>query len=213
MEGDENSVFYHKICSIRQRRSFISSISTSQGFQYTTDRDIEKSFINHFEEIYLDKRRDLWLIDNLSWTAIKETTQVDLCKSFSEEEIYNALKNSPKNKSPGPDGFTMEFLKFSWKYTNKNILDIFNDFHKNGIINKNVNSTYIALIAKKENCYAPSDYRPISLTTSLYKLIAKVLAERLKLILPDTISENQLAFVRGKQITDAILIANEAVDY
>ena len=74
MEGDENSAFYHKICSVKQRRSFISSISTTQGVHYITDRDIEKTFIDHFGEIYLDKKRDLWLIDNLPWTPIKETT-------------------------------------------------------------------------------------------------------------------------------------------
>ena len=47
----------------------------------------------------------------------------------------------------------------------------------------------------------------------MYKLIAKVIAERLKQLLPDIISKNQLAFVRGRQITDVILIANEAVDF
>lgn len=57
-----------------------------------------------------------------------------------------------------------------------------------------------------------SDYRPISLTTALYKLIAKVVAERLKTTLPDTREPNGL-FVRGRQITDAILIVNEAVDF
>lgn len=51
-----------------------------------------------------------------------------------------------------------------------------------------------------------SDYRPISLTTSIYKIIAKVLAERLKLVLPQTISQNQLAFVKSRQIIDPILL-------
>ena len=93
------------------------------------------------------------------------------------------------------------------------ILNIFRDFHTNGIINKAVNETYIVLVAKKEKCTKTSDYRPISLTTVVYKLIAKVLAERLKATLPHTVSENQMPFVKGRQITNAILIANEATDY
>lgn len=78
-------------------------------------------------------------------------------------------------------------------------------FFQNSIVNKNVNETYIALIAKKEKCIKATDYKPISLTTSLYKIIAKTLAERLKQTLPSSISENQLTFVKNKQITDVIL--------
>ena len=58
----------------------------------------------------------------------------------------------------------------------------------------------------------PKDFRPISLTTSFYKIIAKTLANRLKPTLPESISENQLAFVKGRQIIDTILMANEVVD-
>ncbi|TYK08561.1 LINE-1 retrotransposable element ORF2 protein [Cucumis melo var. makuwa] len=58
----------------------------------------------------------------------------------------------------------------------------------------------------------PSYYRPISLTTSLYKIMAKALANRLKVTLADTVAENQKALIKGRQITDAILIANEAID-
>lgn len=95
----------------------------------------------------------------------------------------------------------------------ENILDIFRDFHSNGIINKVVNATYIALIAKKEKCSCAFDCRPIRLTTTLYKLLAKVIADRLKNTLLEMVSENQMAFIRGRQITDAILIANEAINF
>ncbi|KAA0056910.1 LINE-1 retrotransposable element ORF2 protein [Cucumis melo var. makuwa] len=76
-----------------------------------------------------------------------------------------------------------------------------------------MNNTYIALIVKRKDYSVPKDFRPISLTTSIYKIIAKTLANRLKLSLPDTISGNQLTFVKNRQITYAILMANEAIDY
>ena len=91
-------------------------------------------------------------------------------------------------------------------------MNIFQDFHKKDIINNNVNNKYIAPINKKDKCSMPSDYKPFSLTTSLHKIMVKALANNLKATLADTVAENQMAFIKGSQITDAILIANEAID-
>ncbi|KAA0026124.1 LINE-1 retrotransposable element ORF2 protein [Cucumis melo var. makuwa] len=102
--------------------------------------------------------------------------------------------------------------KKHWNNLKGDLLNVFKDFHKKGIVNNNINNTYIALINKKDKCNMPSDYRPISLTTSLYKIMAKALGNKLKTNLPDTVAENQMAFIKGRQITDAILITNEAID-
>ena len=58
-----------------------------------------------------------------------------------------------------------------------------------------MNETYISLIAKKDKCRTDADYRPINLTTSVYKILAKTLATRVKLLLPHTISSHQMAFI------------------
>lgn len=63
----------------------------------------------------------------------------------------------------------------------------------------------LPLIAKKEKCNITTDYRPISLATIIYKLIAKTMAKRLKETLPHTVSDFQMAFVKGRQITNVIL--------
>jgi hypothetical protein len=68
------------------------------------------------------------------------------------------------------------------------------------------------MIPKVECPQRLGDYRPISLVGCLYKVLAKVLANRLREIIGSVVSDSQSAFVRGKQILDGILIANEASD-
>ncbi|PNX59990.1 cysteine-rich receptor-like protein kinase, partial [Trifolium pratense] len=77
---------------------------------------------------------------------------------------------------------------------------------------KGINSTFIALIPKVDSPQRLNDFRPILLVGSLYKILAKVLANRLRLVIGSVISESQTTFVKDRQILDGILIANEVVD-
>lgn len=79
------------------------------------------------------------------------------------------------------------------------------------MINTSKNSTCIALIPKKDDLIGPKDFRPISLIGSVYKIIAKVLAKRIRDSMGDLISTSQGAFVKDRQILVEILIANECV--
>lgn len=86
------------------------------------------------------------------------------------------------------------------------------DFHRNGKLTRGINTTFIALIPKVETPQRLNDFRPISLVGCLYKILSKVLANRLRMVMSSVISETQTAFVKDIQILDGILIANEAVD-
>ncbi|XP_057418742.1 uncharacterized protein LOC130712948 [Lotus japonicus] len=92
------------------------------------------------------------------------------------------------------------------------VVKFFDDFHNTWKLVKGLNATFIALIPKHNNPSAVTDFRPISLIGSAYKLISKVLASRLQRVAPLLVSENQFAFTHGRQISDCILIANEVVD-
>ena len=91
-------------------------------------------------------------------------------------------------------------------------MEVFREFFDSGVVNAKTNATFICLIPKKLNSISVKDFRPISLVTSLYKVLAKILSLRLKRVLGETLDSSQEAFVQARQILDMVLIANEVVE-
>ncbi|KAL4282916.1 hypothetical protein GQ457_16G008630 [Hibiscus cannabinus] len=132
---------------------------------------------------------------------------------FTEEEIQFALGTVESSKAPGPDGFNMRFLKKFWPSLKDEILDFFCKFYKGEVLDFSFNHSFIVVIPKNHNPNTIEDFRPISLVSSVYKLLSKVLVIRLGSVLEGIIGDQQFAFCPGKQILDCSLIANEVIDF
>ena len=100
------------------------------------------------------------------------------------------------NTAPRMDGFIDGFFKRAWGIVGTNVCTVVLQFFHNGKFLRQLNSTLITLIPKKLSATCVIDFRPIALCNVLYKIIAKVLANRLQLILPDLVSMSQNAFIR-----------------
>ncbi|XP_062151970.1 uncharacterized protein LOC133860363 [Alnus glutinosa] len=134
-----------------------------------------------------------------------------LLRPFTKAEVSFALSQMHPFKSPGSDGFAACFYQKSWATVGKVVSQAVLHYLNGGPFNVATNSTNIMLIPKFSSPSWLTNYRPISLSNVLYKLIAKVLVNRLKLVLPHAISPEQSAFILGRLITDNILVAFETL--
>ena len=131
---------------------------------------------------------------------------------FSEAKVQAALMDMNGDKAPRPNGFTLAFWKNCWEFVKENILEMFKEFYEQNVFLKSLNNTFFVLLPKKGETEDLGDFRPISLLRGLYKLLAKVMANRLKKVIGKVVSPDQNVFVKGRQILDVSLIANEVID-
>ncbi|GJX44705.1 RNA-directed DNA polymerase, eukaryota [Tanacetum coccineum] len=129
------------------------------------------------------------------------------------DEVKRAVWDCGANKSPGPDGFTFEFFCKFWKTLDQDVFQAVSDFFENGHIPRGCNASFIALIPKIHDAKIVKDFRPISLIGSIYKIITKILANRLCNVLPCLISEVQSAFVSNRNILDGPFILDELLQW
>jgi hypothetical protein len=117
------------------------------------------------------------------------------------------------SKSPGPDGFNFAFIKEFWDLLKGEIRIMFDQFHGNVCLPKDICSYFLTLIPKVACPQSLGDFRPISLLGCLYNLVAKVLAARLSKVLGDLIPNTQSTFLKGRQLVDGVVVVNEVIDF
>ena len=132
-----------------------------------------------------------------------------LSSEFTADEIKIAVFQMGPTKAPRLDGMNALFYQKFWHVVGDSVIAAVMDYLHMGCMALDINHTNIVLIPKVKEPKKMSDFRPISLCNVIYKIILKVLANRLKQILPRVISLIQSAFVLGRLITDNVLVAYE----
>lgn len=142
-------------------------------------------------------------LDSIQLPSLSETQLVNLNVPFSESEITATIKSLPNGKSPGPDGFSNEYLKLYQPILVPHLCSTFNYVMTGGSIPaENMQATIVTLPKPGKSPDIPANFRPISLLNSDLKLYAKVLARRLFTVLPSLINKDQVGFIKGRQAPD-----------
>lgn len=151
------------------------------------------------------------MVEGLDWSPIVIEKSSWLERLFMEE-IRSVVFKMDREKASGHDGFTMAYYHSNWIVVKEDLISVFHEFFATTVIGKNINSTFITLVPKKDRSVKVTDFRPISFVTSVYKILTKVLSKRLGSIVWDIILDSQSVFVGGRQIINATLVANEVVE-
>jgi len=177
------------------------------GVQNVRDA-VFQPFSSHYKVTDLDRPG----MEGLQFRQLCMVESGSLIRPFTLEEVKQAVWDCDSFKSPGPDGISFGFLKKFWPELKDDFMRFVLEFHRNGRLIKGVNATFISLIPKVDSPQRVNDFTPLSLLGCMYKVLAKILANRLQVVIGSVVSDSQSAFVMGKQILDGILVAYEAVD-
>lgn len=190
-EGDRNTKFFHMLVKVRRTHNKIFSIKNMEGDLLTDQESINKEAIGHFSksfngEVLLDQ--DLQSIMDIIPTYVKEQHNRMLLSVVSMEEVKSTVFGMGSDKAPGLDDFPALFFQKFWDILASDLWEVVEESRKGGFVLKDFNNTFIALIPKKENISIFNDFSSTSLCNTVYKVISKVIANRLKRILEEVIS-------------------------
>lgn len=131
----------------------------------------------------------------------------------TEEELLFIMKSFQKDKSSGLDSWTIDFFIHFFDIKKSDLLNMVEESRTMGSIPHLITSTYITLIPKKKPTLSFRDYRPISLCNTIYKIISKIIAVRMREILSMHISLDQHGFLKDRNIIEAVAITQEGLHF
>ena len=173
------------------------------------EEDVKIRFCNYYASLFTitnPSQAQLEVVLQNMPRKVTDEMNEELDIPFIVEEISAALSQMCPIKAPEPDGVPVAFFQKHWKSVSKGVLPTYLHILNEGGNIASLNHTYIALIPKVEKPRNVIEFRAISLCNVIYRIIVKTIANKLKYMLHDIISQTQSTFIPNKLITDNVVI-------
>lgn len=197
--GVEDTKFFHAVATERYRINTITSLETTRG-RIALDHSEKAAILWDSYRARMSKTEDPEMLFNLQDLVKTHENLGWLADPFTREEIDRIIKRMPNDKAPRPDGFNGLFLKKCWHIIKDDIYALCEDFYNGNLDIQSINSCLITLVPKINNPMGVNDFKPISLLNSVLKLLTKILAKRLQMVIIPLIHKNQYGFIRSRTI-------------
>jgi hypothetical protein len=177
---------------------------------------IAKSFTRFFQEKYAKIGVDLENVQKLAahiQTDGSQATGMDYEAPFTLSEIYNAIHSGGHNRAPGRDGLGLGFYKATWEVIREDLGSILNEMFFEGTITAQQKQGIIVCLPKTKTMLTPGDRRPITLLNTDYKLVTRMIVQRLRPIIEKYLSKTQYCGVPGNTILVAVATVRDTIAY
>ncbi|XP_015159877.1 uncharacterized protein [Solanum tuberosum] len=209
-EGDCNSKYFHSLLRGRRRRLFIHRVVREDGEWIQGNENIAEAACEHFQQIFTgeDKFIHEGPLDCIP-RMLNQDHNARLIALPTIDELKEVVFSMNPTSAAGPDGMSGCFFQKCWQIIKYDLLAVILAFFNGQMIPKYFSHSCIVLLPKVNNPNKLSEFRPISLSNFTNKIISKLLSLRLGPILPNLISLNQSGFVKGRSISENIMLAQE----
>ncbi|KAL5561445.1 hypothetical protein UlMin_031192 [Ulmus minor] len=211
LEGDRCTRFFFLTALTRRKFNRIDCIKDEAGNWLSSRDQIGEAFMQRFLSVYDNPEPVEICLDNLISATMSDEQNNVLIRVPDEDEIRTTIFKMGSFKAAGPDGLPALFFKSYWDSVGKDVIAAVRDFFENGNLHQSINSTNIVLVPKIKHPTTINHYRPIAVCNVIYKVISKLLADRLRPFLSSLICPTQNAFVPGRSIHDNSVLIQEVI--
>lgn len=208
-QGERNTRYFHVTATSRKRRNTVCALKNESGEWVEDPAALQTLVTEFYKKLYTGEPGACDTEYTYHLPKLSQAKVDILNRPVTEVEIVHAVNQMGANKSPGPDGFSPIFFQQNWDIVGQSVIRFVLETFRTQMFPPHMNLSLITLIPKVECPEEISQFRPISLSNVVVKIISKVIANRLKMVINDLVNPTQCSFIPGRQACDNIIVTQE----
>lgn len=214
-EMDAPTSYFFNLEKVSKKQNEMYCLKTPEGLKTFDPEKMRKIAVDFYSDLYKKEETNIECMSQImeKIPTLTETQRKFLDSAIPYQELMDAVKQMKTGRAPGIDGLSIDFYKSMWNIIGNDFYEVIQECFKEKSLPTSCQRAVLTLLPKKGDLSDLKNWRPVSVLTTDYKLMAKVLANRLKTVLGDLIHPDQSYCIPDRTIYDNIFMVRDILDY